>query len=46
MIPMIMLEFTRRRQKYGMIKESSEESLELEKLSCCISQGSNYFQEN
>ena len=43
---MIMLEFTRKRQKDGMIKESSEESLELEKLSCCIIQGSYYFLEN
>ena len=40
---MIMLEFTRRRQKDGMIKESSEESLELERLFYCITQGSYYF---
>ena len=43
---MTMLEFTRRRQKDGMIKESSEESLELAKLFCCITQDSYYFQEN
>ena len=43
---MKMLEFTRRRQNDGMIKESSEESLELEKLSCRITQGLDYFQEN
>ena len=38
MIHMIMLEFTRRRPKDGMTKESPKESLELEKLSCCITQ--------
>ena len=43
---MIMLEFTRRRQKDDMIKESSKESLELEKLSYCITQGLDYVQEN
>ena len=43
---MIMLEFIGRRQKDGMIKESSEEGLELKKLFCCITQGSDYFQEN
>ena len=40
---MIMLEFIRRRQKDGMIKETSKESLELEKLLCCITQGLNYL---
>ena len=43
---MIMLEFIRRRQKDSMIKESSEESLELEKLFYYITQGLDYFQEN
>ena len=33
---MIMLEFIRRRQKDGMIKESSDESFELEKLFYCM----------